>query len=275
MSLRNIVRGIGRRNPVVRKIWRWIKYRRAVRRLRGPKIIRQMERLYPQAFFIQIGANDGDQLDPLRTAVHRSGWRGIMVEPVPYVFRKLASNNGHLASRVKLENVAIADVCGTLPFWHLPQADAGEGLPRLYDALGSFHKDVVLKHVNFIPDIEDRIVCTNVDCITLEELCRRNQVDAIDVLQIDTEGYDFEIIKMIDFTIRPPSLLIYEHHHFDEHTDRECRQYLRERGYRLFKEGMDTWCLRSGQKGGGRTQRLERYWQNRGGDAGFGEKGLA
>jgi FkbM family methyltransferase len=227
-----------------------------------------MARLYPKAFFIQVGANDGDQLDPLRTAVHRADWRGIMVEPVPYVFQKLKANNGHLARRVRLENVAIADICGQLPFWHLPQAQAGEGLPRLYDAIGSFRKDVVLKHINFIPDIEDRLVCTNVDCITFEELCRRNEVESLDILQIDTEGYDFEIIKMIDFERLAPTLLIYEHHHFDEETDRECRQFLRGKCYDLFKEGMDTWCLKVNRGDDSRRKELERYWQKLGKKAG-------
>lgn len=267
MIVRDVVRSVGRQCPSAGKVWRWIKFRRALSQLRGPKIIRRMASLYPQAFFIQVGANDGDQLDPLRAAVRRADWRGIMVEPVPYVFQKLKLNNGHLASRVKLENVAIADVCGTLPFWHLPQANIGEGLPRLYDAIGSFRKEIVLKHVNFIPDIEERIICTNVDCITFEELCQRNAVESIDILQIDTEGYDYEIIKMIDFVRTPPTLLIYEHHHFDEHADRGCRQFLRGKGYRMFKEGMDTWCLRADPGNDSRMQQLERYWNKIGGNA--------
>ena len=102
---------IARRIPFAISTLRWIRYKRAIRQLRGPKLIRRMARLYPKAFFIQVGANDGDQLDPLRTSVHCADWRGIMVEPVPYVFQKLKANNGHLARRVRLENVAIAGVC--------------------------------------------------------------------------------------------------------------------------------------------------------------------
>lgn len=233
----------------------------AVQRLKGPRVIKKMARLYPEAFFIQVGANDGDQLDPLRKAVHKGRWQGIMVEPVPYVFQRLKANNGHLSGRVKLENVAIAEVCGSLPFWHLRQATGDEELPRLYDAIGSFRKDVVLKHVNFIPDIEDRIICTEVMSITFEELCRRNNLDVIDILQIDTEGYDFEIIKTIDFERHAPKLLIYEHHHFTEETDRECLQFIQDKGYEFFKEGMDTWCLSVRPSHDTRKQKLISYWR--------------
>lgn len=259
MNRKKITNLIGRKVPFSREFWKWIKFQRAFNQLKGPKLIRKMVRFYPHAFFIQIGANDGDQLDPLREAVHGGQWRGIMVEPVPYVFKKLKSNNGHLADRIALENVAIATVCGSLPFWHLAQADDGEKLPRLYDAIGSFNKDVVLKHINFIPDIHNRLVCTRVNCVTFEELCRRNNVDAVDILQIDTEGYDFEIIKTIDFEKIKPTLLIYEHHHFDEATEKICQKFLCGKGYEFFKEGMDTWCLqtRSPKKN---SEKIIEYW---------------
>ncbi len=44
-------------------------------------------RAYPDAQFIQVGANDGALHDPLRRELIRRNWRGIMIEPVPYVVR--------------------------------------------------------------------------------------------------------------------------------------------------------------------------------------------
>ena len=63
-----------------------------------------------------------------------------------------------------LENVAIGERDGTLPFYHLAPVDdfEAEGLPQWYDGIGSFKREHVLKHVEYIPDIADRLVCTDV-----------------------------------------------------------------------------------------------------------------
>lgn len=42
--------------------------------------------------FIQIGSNDGLANDPLREFVLSKRWKGILVEPVPYLFDRLIDN---------------------------------------------------------------------------------------------------------------------------------------------------------------------------------------
>ncbi len=213
------------------------------RRLAGPKLLRAFAAVYPEAFFIEIGSNDGEQHDHLRPMILDGGWRGIMVEPVPFVFERLRRNYGRL-ERVALENVAIADRDGSLPFYHLARADPiREGLPQWYDAIGSFSRESVLGHSEQISDIEARIVQTDVSCLTFESLCRKHGVDRLDVLLIDTEGYDWEIIQRVDFAVHRPRLLIYEHYHLDEGTRDACRAHLERLGYRVKEEGFDSWCL--------------------------------
>ncbi len=122
-------------------------YRRVVRRLAGPKLLQALAREHPHAFFVELGSNDGEKLDHLHETILNSEWRGLMVEPVPYVFERLRRNYGRLG-RVALENAAIADRDGTMPFYHLaPVADpTQEGLPEWYDAIGSFSRELVLSH---------------------------------------------------------------------------------------------------------------------------------
>lgn len=249
---------------LVRLVHKW-RYVRGMRRLEGPRLMRRFARLFPEACFVQIGANDGDQLDHLQSAIVSSNWRGLMLEPVPYVFERLKDNYGHLQSRVALRNVAIGPSQGHMPFWHLQQDDASEDLPRWYDALGSFRKEVVLKHERYIPDIRQRLICTEVETITFDGLCEQEAVEAIDLIQMDTEGFDFEIIKLIDFDEYRPRLLIYEHHHFNEETKVECEQHMHARGYVLLREAMDTWCLDARARDD-RQARLLAYWNRRVGD---------
>lgn len=211
--------------------------------------------------FIQIGSNDGKRLDPLHDVLVRGRWRGVMVEPVPYVFKRLKANYGAYQHRFSLENVAIGELDGEQSFYHLREAGdyASQGLPFWYDQLGSFRKDVLLKHEELIPDICTRITETVVPCVRFETLCARHKLEQIDLLHMDTEGYDFTLLQTIDLEKYRPFVLIYEHFHLSDAEKRACRQLLAARGYETLEEGMDTWCLRVGD-GTRRDQRLLRLW---------------
>src|SRR5262249_33679261 len=141
-------------------------------------------------------------------------WRGVMVEPVPHIFERLQENCGK-APRWQLENVAIAEQDGDLPFYHVAPASDAKDLPGWYEGLGSFRRDIVLKHADAIPDIEKRIVTTKVRCLTFESLCCKNGVGEVDLIHIDAEGFDDRIIRQIDFDSHRPRLLIYEHFHLE------------------------------------------------------------
>jgi len=199
---------------------------------------------YPEATFVQIGANDGVALDPLRAQVERRHWSGIMVEPVPYVFARLEERyRGH--SRVQLERVAIADRPGELPFYHLREATDGDEIPPWYDELGSFRRDVVLSHRTVIPDIEDRMTVIEVPCMTFNTLCEQSRLEHVDLLQMDTEGYDYQILRTIDLDTWRPRLIIYEHQHLSPEERREAREMLTDEGYLTFEHGLDTAALDS------------------------------
>lgn len=238
--------------------------RRARSRLPGgrppgrlPRIVQVFAKAYPQARFIQVGSNDGVQLDPLRVNILKGGWSGIMIEPVPYVFQRLQRNYGQL-SNVTLENLAIADRDGSLPFYYLAKATDRTGLPKWYDALGSFRKEVILSHRDSIPDIEQRLTCENVPCATFDSLCAKHGITHLDLIHIDTEGYDYEIIKRIDFDRLRPRLLIFECKHLGD-AKAECYDYLERQGFALIEEGLDAIALNL--RGTGRQdQRLIREW---------------
>jgi FkbM family methyltransferase len=230
-----------------RRAWRALRFRRLERRLAGTRLIRAFAEVYPDAFFVEIGSNDGVQHDFLRPFIVEGRWRGIMVEPVPYVFERLRENYGSLG-RVALENAAIGDRDGTLPFYHLREAEPGERarLPGWYDGIGSFSREIVTSHAAHIPDIESRVIRSEVPTLTFESLCRRHDVSTLDLVLIDTEGYEFEIVKSIDLEARHPRLLVYEHFHLEPGDRERCAQRVRAHGYETMEEGFDTWCLDPG-----------------------------
>lgn len=220
---------------------------RTRRRLAGPKILRAFADAYPDAFFVEVGANDGDQHDHLRPFLDSRRWRGIMVEPVPYVFARLVANYGSRPA-IALENAAIADRDGALPFYHLREAGdrTAAGLPRWYDGIGSFSREAVLKHAALLPDIEDRLMCVAVPCMTFSSLCERHGVERVDLLIVDTEGYDHEILRSIAWDAHRPRLVVYEHYHLTPGDRAQLQEMLAAHGYECKAEGFDTWCLQTG-----------------------------
>jgi FkbM family methyltransferase len=208
------------------------------------RILHSFASTYPQAFFIQVGTNDGVELDPLATFVREFDWRGIMVEPVPYIFERLRRNVAGLGG-ITLENVAIADTDGRRPFYTVEEVKdpERESLPSSYDAIGSFHRDSLLSFRNSIPDIEDRIVRIEVPCLSFETLCRKHGVGELDLLLIDVEGYDGQLLRSIDFSTWRPRMLIFEHEHLPDAEREMCYSLLEEQGYELLALGLDTWCL--------------------------------
>ena len=220
------------------------RHRRQLRNMAGPKLLEAFAAAYPEAFFVEIGANDGEQHDHLRPLILAHPWTGIMVEPVPYVFERLRRNYGD-QGRIALENAAIARSDGELPFYYVRDASPDEraSLPGWYDAIGSFSREAILSHERHIPDIADRIVEARVPALTFASLLARHGAEDADLVLIDTEGYDWEIVSSIDLDRQRPRLLVHEHYHLS-HEDREAsRAHLRGHGYELLEEGFDTFSL--------------------------------
>ncbi|MFL5845929.1 MAG: FkbM family methyltransferase [Solirubrobacteraceae bacterium] len=210
-----------------------------------PAILAAFAEAHPQAVFVEIGANDGEQHDHLRPHILAGDWRGVMVEPVPYVFARLRENYEGVAG-VALENAAVAAHDGRLPFFHLRDAADAERatLPSWYDGVGSFSRDAILSHAPQIPGVADRIVELEVEAVTFATLLARHGIARPDLVVIDTEGHDWEIVRSIDLAEHGPRLLIYEHFHLAPEHRAACRAHLQSAGYETLEEGFDTIALR-------------------------------
>jgi FkbM family methyltransferase len=208
----------------------------------GLRLIRAFGRQYPEAFFIEIGANDGVKRDHLHDEVLRHGWRGVLVEPVPHVFERLQRNYAGVPG-VALENSAISDADGTMTLHHLAPADDGGALPEWYDEIGSFSREHVLRHAGEIPDVEHRLVSITVPVLSYPSLLAKHGVERVDLLLLDTEGHDGTIVRSIDLEAHRPRLIVYEHFHLDASERAAVREGLEAAGYGTLEEGFDTFCL--------------------------------
>jgi len=252
---RRLLPPTSRTGGALRDLWRWLTPRRP-----RSKIALVLEGLAfdrDDVRFIQVGSNDANHGDPLRPFVIAHGWRGILIEPVPYVFERLQRNTRG-RSNLTLENVAIGAEDGTADFYCVAKTD--EPLPEWYDQLGSFRLDNILKHEPYIPGLRARVLTLKVPVLSFESLCRKHAVTRLDLIHIDAEGYDFEVLKLIDFDAHRPTLLLFEHKHLNESDARDCREHLESRGYVLLPDTADTLALRREelQRPG---SRLARAWR--------------
>ncbi len=203
------------------------------------KRIRKYVAKNPSLFFVQIGANDGMKFDPTYLYVHKYKWRGILVEPVSYVFDKLKENYKDSDGLI-FENVAIGDKEGYKNFYLLKKSDK-ENLPLWYDEIGSFDKRHILKHAHRIQDIEKHMITEKVAVVTLQALLKKHKVTKIDILQIDTEGYDYHVLKQIPFDKIKPSIIIFEDRHLTEKQKYLCQKLLADNGY-ITVRGIDCFA---------------------------------
>lgn len=66
-------------------------------------------------------------------------------------------------------------------------------------------------------------------------MCDRNSVGSIDIIHIDTEGFDYEILKLINFEYYKPFLLIYEHKHLSKIAQAAAQRLLGEQRYEVLE----------------------------------------
>jgi FkbM family methyltransferase len=216
----------------------------------NPPLAKRLEKFFSNKddiFFIQVGSNDGKLGDPIhRLVVSNNTWRGIFIEPVPYLFQKLKLTYKN-SSRFIFENVAISSESRRQKFFYIQELDkVNLNLPEWIDQLGSFDKKHILKHIaEFdIEHLEKYIIEDIIDCATFEEICRRNEVHKIDLLHIDAEGYDFKVLSQVDFCKYKPLVVLFENKHLQEDEVIQAECLLKDKGYEWISLKGDHLCFR-------------------------------
>jgi FkbM family methyltransferase len=190
--------------------------------------------------FLQVGANDGFINDPLHMLIKRDNWQGVFLEPLPDVFNEYLARLHRKKPEITAINAALDHNDGTRPLYKLSVSRE-----RWAHGLSSFNREVLVKKLTdgsmernmrrqgvTLPASEDEcIIVEDVVTISPETLMKKFGSREPDLLVIDAEGYDYEILKMLDLDRIFPEVIIYEEMLFDEKTAVECREYLRSHGY--------------------------------------------
>ena len=150
-------------------------------------------------FILNVGAMDGVMFDEMIGYTNMYNFKGLYVEPIPYLFDRLKRNLKEKKGN-KFENSAISDYNGQIEMLTIKREAIDNclihgcfyGMSAVYpprNGLGSEgDRETVEKYGEKI----------NVPCITFETLLKKHQINNFDVLKIDAEGHDYEIFKQVN-----------------------------------------------------------------------------
>ena len=187
-------------------------------------------------FIVDVGANDGLLHSNSYFFVQR-GWKAILVEPHPVVFRRLTERYAK-EPNVICENLACSNVAGNQELFFGADGEAAEFSTLCQDDTDHYQQTRTK-------------ASTKVSVKTLTEILERNQCPGdFGILSIDTEGLDYEILQGLDFSRFRPRLIITEDFKLLE-KDRLKYALLRANGYVLVKQRQvnSIWVCRPGAKG--------------------------
>ncbi len=179
------------------------------------------------AFFVQVGANDGEQNDPLIDVIRSNPrLRGLLVEPIPYYYDKLVQLHRERLSRINILRAGISNEARSIPFYYVDPAVAdemdGDGPPnRWAHGQGSTQRDVIVYWIrqnafrgahyrDNIPRYIDAIVTAELDFVPLHTVTASERFPVIDALVIDVQGHELEVLQSVNFSTRRPRFVYYE-----------------------------------------------------------------
>jgi len=177
--------------------------------------------------FVEIGAAGFDTCLPLA----KSGWKGISIEPVPYLFER--TKKQYQGLDVDVRNFAVSDSNGTVEM--AVARDDGDWLTGCSHVISSNHIGYKLSDdPDRRYDFEEKIT---VPCVTLSYVM--SFVNHVDFLKIDAEGHELNILMGYSFILKPRFIKI-EHKHVD---DTLLCSKLKENGYLVWTEKDDIYGL--------------------------------
>ena len=194
-------------------------------------------------FFLVVGAMDGVSFDEFNPFLRKYNWSGLFVEPIPEQYKRLKENILTLGCSPNsiYENSAIAEHDGTVEMLTIKQeaVDTGKvhscfgGMSSIYPPRNGLRSEADAKTVELYGEMIE------VNCITLNTLISRHKIKSIDIICIDAEGWDYKILRQLDFKTWRPKLIRSEYINLDEEEKKGLIGLLEKNDYVYHISGMD------------------------------------
>jgi len=175
---------------------------------------------------LQIGANDGSwKHDKIVQKSIKKGDTALLVEPIPFMFRRLVWKYGELQN-VTLENCAISTESGEAELFIPGKHDYQYERATLIESQARRYNTLLTK--------------IRVQCMTFHELLDKHSIAEIEFLMVDAEGFDVPILASIDHERVKINQIMFEHHHADREQLEALMDKLKDAGFRFYgKDAMN------------------------------------
>jgi FkbM family methyltransferase len=187
-----------------------------------------------EVIIVQIGACDGSVCDPVHEFLRHGKMRALLLEPMPRSFAKLQKTYASTPN-VSILQAAVSRTDGTVTMYGV-KANSTWRPPDESMLYASLLKSHLL--TNGVPeaDIEE----TTVPSFSLQSLFAKYGLATVDLLQVDTEGYDAEIVKMALELPIPPRCINFEKKSLSTAQMRGVYGPLEQKGYLFIHDEMNT-----------------------------------
>jgi len=179
---------------------------------------------------LQIGAFDGRACDPLLEILQNENVSAILVEPQKIPCERLVARYA-TNPRVSLINAAVAERDGVVKLYvH------GSGASPTASLIAQHHR-------RFGSDPKD-VRELEVDSVSVASLVKMFHGEHLHLLQVDTEGMDYQILKWFFDAGVEPDVLNFESLHLSKAARLASRQLLKAKEYWWVETDQDTFALK-------------------------------
>jgi len=196
--------------------------------------LHKLGQLKPDAFVIQIGANDGISFDDTRGFLDMYKWPALLVEPIPEIFEELKFNFSDRNNYI-FEQSAITGFDGPVVMLNVSRDTINKndlhpgykGMSALYPLKNGFGSDYE-RDIHVKENLSQNIT---VNGITLSTLLSKHNIKEFDVFICDAEGHDWEIFKQIDLEKYRPKIIRLEYMNLNPSEQSEVIAKLKSHNY--------------------------------------------
>jgi FkbM family methyltransferase len=179
-----------------------------------------------EGFFIEAGANNGIWQSNTFYLEEALGWNGLLVEPSPHSFEQCQIN------RPSSKNIVVHSAL--VDFDHGSDHIEGFFAEKNYEnaLMAQVQSAVLLDHQKKRWSNKELV---KVPAKSLSSILDEHEIEKVDFLSLDVEGYEISALKGVDFEKHRPSFIcveVWENYP----TSEEVLAFLPENGYKLVEK---------------------------------------